>query len=896
MSTPDELARPGNGANVADALFRLIGRHSSQVVSVRSFNGEIRFISENCRRALGYRPDELLGRGYLRFVHPDDKPTVDRFFEELRLTGYATVEFRYYRTDGSTGWLETSGAAFGSGDCALSDQAVVLTCDVTERVAALDKLDRSRRQLRQSEERYRRLVESIEDYAIFMLDANGCIASWTSGAEKITGYSSDEITGRHFSCFYTAEDVACDHAAEALSVAKLHGRFHEEGARLRKDGSRFWASVSITAVRDERGALLGYSNILRDITARIESENKVRRDEQMFRALLQQAEQANRAKGDFLAAVSHEIRTPMNSILGMSELLSETGLSEEQRRYVDIFRQAGANLLTLINDILDFSKIEAGRMELERAEFHIRALIGEVVDLVSLKARSKALDVRADVSPLVPDFLAGDAARLRQILINLLGNAVKFTDAGAAVLSVQPTEQGVEFTVADTGIGIPEDQLRSIFDDFKQGDASITRRYGGTGLGLGISRRLVEMMGGELTVASVVGAGSVFRFVIPLEAVTVAREPQIQVRDFEGRRAAVVDSDATNRLIMRETLASWGFDVAEFAAAKDAVRAIREAAGGRAFCIATIERKMKGADGFAILAEVRAVAPSMPVIMLASEDIPGDDALRRANVHTAYAIRPVTRAALLLLVSKALHRADAASGPACEPAAVARFEPQRPLDILVAEDSADNRLLVQLYMQNSPHRLTFAGDGEEALEALRAKRFDLVLMDMQMPVMDGLTATRKIRLREQLESLPAIPILALSANARPEDIRASLAAGCNAHLSKPISKRRLLEAVEQHASVVADDCEELADELASLIPGYLEGRRADASRLRELLAEADFSAIRRIAHNIKGTGGSYGFRELTRFGESLQSAADAADRDSAEREIAWLEGFLATTA
>jgi CheY-like chemotaxis protein len=546
--------------------------------------------------------------------------------------------------------------------------------------------------------------------------------------------------------------------------------------------------------------------------------------------------------------------------------------------------------MALINDILDLSKIEAGRLELDETEFNLRELVDQTVELIAPKAQAKRLALRARVLPEVAAYLAGDPARLRQILVNLLGNAVKFTDSGQLGLTVKAVDSGIEFAVSDTGIGIPEHQLASIFQAFKQGDPSITRRYGGTGLGLGISRRLVEAMGGQLSVTSVVGVGSTFQFVIPLQPVKHNfEESPAEIQDLHGRRVALVDSDATSRMIMRETLAVWGLETQEFSTADDALTALAGSGPeGRGYSLAIIDRWMPAMDGFELAKKIRALLPALPVIMLASEDRPGDEIQRRMAGLTGYAIRPVGRTALLQLLSKA-QRQSAPDRIAVDTPA----KSQKPLRILVVEDSEDNQLLVQLYTENTPHLLSFAGHGEEALALLNAAEFDIVLMDLQMPVMDGLTATRRIRQIERERGRRAIPIIALSANARPQDIKASIEAGCNAHLSKPISKRRLLAALEQYAAPAQEDIDMLpSPRLAALVPKYLENRRKDLQRVVELHSKGDFAAIHGIVHNIKGTGTSYGFPGLTTLGAAMQASAESVDADALRVQIQELAALL----
>jgi len=398
---------------------------------------------------------------------------------------------------------------------------------------------------------------------------------------------------------------------------------------------------------------------------------------------------------------------------------------------------------------------------------------------------------------------------LRQVLLNLIGNAVKFTESGQVVLAIQDPQQGsqdlLEFSISDTGIGIPAEQLETVFEDFKQGDSSTTRKYGGSGLGLAISRGIVERMGGTISAASEIGKGSTFRFSARLQPIRERREETVMaVQDFQGHCVAIVDSSATNRLILRETLAVWGIETAEFASCEDTLADLAKMPPGRCrySCIvidSRIDRRIESGisttNGFETGARIRAIFPDLPLVMLSSDDHPGDEARSRESGFSGYAARPVSRAALLQLISKPLERARiAVPGPH-----------GKSLRVLVAEDSPDNRLLVQLYLEGGPYALTFAEDGRQAVEQAATAAYDVILMDLQMPVMDGLTATRRIRAMERERGERAIPIMALSANARPEDVEGSLEAGCTAHLSKPISKRRLRAAL--------DDCGRASPEI-----------------------------------------------------------------------------------
>jgi two-component system sensor histidine kinase/response regulator len=517
------------------------------------------------------------------------------------------------------------------------------------------------------------------------------------------------------------------------------------------------------------------------------------------------AQALNRTKSALLGVMSHEIRTPMNAILGLADMLSDSPLAIDQLEYLEVIRRAGADLLLLINDILDLSKIDAGHLELECIAFDLEEVVDQATELAAVKARGKGLELLSHLQPGVPTFLMGDPTRLRQVLINLLGNAVKFTDSGEVALTIRSHECGesghIDFSVSDTGIGIPPDKLERIFEDFTQVDASSTRKYGGTGLGLGISRRLVERMGGRLTATSSEGQGSKFRFDAQFDlAPENARKVGGPLTDFFGKRVLLIDDNATNCVILRQTLQTWGLESDVFRLPAEALNCLPKAmAGKQSYSLAIVDSTMPGMNGFQVATEIRRIAGSLPVIMLTSDLRLGDAARRAEAGLSGYAVKPVTRSHLLRLICEAMETRAAPEAPLA--GAVDHPEKKhtaKPARILVAEDSPDNRLLVEVYLKGSPHRLTFEEDGKATVDRFAAADFDLILMDVHMPGMDGLEATRAIRAIEFKRGTPSIPIIALTANASLKDIQRSGDAGCNTHLSKPISKRQLLSAIEQY--------------------------------------------------------------------------------------------------
>ena len=607
------------------------------------------------------------------------------------------------------------------------------------------------------------------------------------------------------------------------------------------------------------------------------------------------AEAATHAKSAFLATMSHEIRTPMNAIIGMTSLLLDAGLTPVQRDYVTTIRDSGDALLSVINDILDFSKIEAGRIELEYKAFDVRECVEQAVSLLSTKAASKRIELTCLIDASVPAALIGDENRLRQVLLNLLSNSFKFTDTGEVSLTVSAEKEAegevftLRFAVRDTGIGIPADRVDRLFQSFSQTDSSISRRYGGTGLGLAISKRLTQLMGGDIWVRSegIPGRGSTFHFTIRA-ALARSAPPSFLQRiqaDLNGKRVLVVDDNETSRRILTVQTEGWGMEPTATADPLDALHRIRR---GDAFDVALIDYQMAGMDGIALMKQIRqSRARGLPAILVSSV---GCDCSDR-ELFAAVLMKPVRASQLYETLVRTL---SSDSVPSPKPAPAPVFDPSMsarlPLRVLLAEDHSSNQKLATLTMGRLGYRVDVAANGLEVLSALARQSYDVILMDVQMPEMDGLEATRRVRERWPKNS--GLRIIAMTANVTKEDRLACLEAGMDDYLSKPIridelvaalskcaplsgetaSTRRAIETVFDRAAI--DQLRSLVNgdrgAVSELITTYLADVRKLLHDLRTAVDTDNPDLLRRAGHSLKSSSRDFGALALSALGKSLE--------------------------
>ncbi len=652
--------------------------------------------------------------------------------------------------------------------------------------------------LGQSESKNKLLATIVEQSseAIWTKDLRGSITSWNSGAAAMFGYTPEQAMGR------TLDVSESTPQEEAARVERLMAgeKFSYDARALTRSGTPINIQVAVAPLLDDGNQCIGSIAVARDVTQH-------KRSEEALRLAREAAEAANHAKSSFLARMSHEIRTPMNGVLGMTELLLETGLTSTQRKYAETVQRSGKNLLGIINDLLDFSKIEAGKLELENVDMDLRRTIEDIVELLAERAHAKGLELACSIPPNLLTHVRGDPLRLGQVLTNLVGNAIKFTEQGSVVIrvaAVQDTSANVtmRFDVTDTGVGISADAQTRIFDEFAQADGSTTRKHGGSGLGLAISKQLVEMMGGTIHVESTLGVGSTFWFTASLEKQAAQSEVEaraVPIGLLTGVRALIVESSAINRGILQQHMSNWEMTIRVAETPKQAIDVLAEAAARSVpYDIAVIDLGLPGADALELARAIRSRpdVAKVRLVMLTRRHADGRNA--RDAGFDACLVKPVRQTMLyecLVNVMAGRPQETLATPVVCAP--VARPPTGLGGDILVVEDNLINQQVALGILQIQGYRVTLANNGREALDAYAQGAFDLILMDCQMPEMDGFEATMQIRKREQASGGRRVPIVALTANAMAQDREECLNAGMDDHLAKPFSMQTMQEMLDR---------------------------------------------------------------------------------------------------
>lgn len=882
------------------------------VVTIDS-QGTIESVNPAVERNFGYRPDELLGKNISLLMPLPYRSEHDGYLRRYLETGVKHIigigrEVMGQRRDGTAFYCDLAVS-----EIQLDDRRIFtgFLRDISDRKTAEAVLARSNA--------LQRAILEQAAYAIIATTPEGIITTFNPAAERLLGYSAAEMIGRQTpAVFHLEEEVVvrarefsrelgeCIEPGFEVFVAKSRRNIlnEHEWTYRRQDGSQVSVLLGITALRNAEGEITGFLGIANDITERKRAEIALER------ALLE-AESANRAKSEFLANMSHEIRTPMNGIVGFTDIVLDSSLTSDQREHLEIVKSSADFLLRIIDDILDFSKIEAGKLELAPYPFRLRDNLGDTVKSFAFRAHEKNLELTWQIHADVPDCLVGDAGRLRQILVNLVGNAIKFTSSGEVGVTVELVSRNessacLRFIVRDSGIGIPLDRQQQVFEAFSQADSSTTRSYGGTGLGLSISQKLVRMMGGELTLTSEAGRGSTFCFTVelpishtlPLDA---ADESDV---DLTGIRVLVVDDNATNRRILNELLRGWGMLPSLADGGEAGLEAMRQAhAEGAPFTLVLTDCHMPKMDGFMFVEKLQQQTEiaSVTIMMLTSAERQGASERCQQLGIAATLLKPLKQSELKQAIISVLGKFASTTRIAATIPPVSTIASSKSLRVLLAEDNEVNQKVAVRLLQRLGHRVEVVVNGQLALNALQTEQFDVVLMDIQMPVMDGFQTVTAIRKLEQ-DTGRHQPIIAMTAHALSGDRERCLAAGMDGYVSKPIQLASLVEALSRiavpadsssngelevevsdarsaEASLVFDCAAALAkfdgdkDFLEEIIGIFLRCIPDQMASLKTAMEQDELSAVAESAHAIKGGVASLGAAPAYAAALELEHAA-----------------------
>lgn len=887
-------------AELAEENRNLIDNSLDVICTVDSQGRFVR-VGGGCERLWGYTPEQLRGRAYITLVHPEDVEKTNKVAAEI-VAGRSVLSFtnRYLHKNGSVvhttwavRWVEKH------------QQMFAVAHDVTLRELALAAL-------RDSEEHTRLVLATAHD-AFVGLDLQGLVTEWNPQAERTFGWARSEALGQALHLLIVPD------AQRSVYLRRLK-RFQstKQGNFLNRltvvdmahrDGHLIPIEFNISAIK--QAAKISFGVFLRDISERLQAEK-------LLHDAKQAAEGASRAKSDFLAKMSHEIRTPMNGVLGTVDLLLNSKLSAAQRELVTLARASGETLLTIIDDVLDFAKIEAGKLVIEPVPFDLLLAVEEVSGMVALQAEAKQLDLIVRYPPEVPHLFIGDQGRIRQVLINLVSNALKFTSVGHVLIDVGMQARNLDdavirIEVQDSGIGISEGALKQVFGKFTQADSTTTRRFGGTGLGLAICTELVTLMGGQIGARSQPGLGSTFYFTLPLPLQQDVPVTPLPI-DLAGTRALIVDDQAIHRRVLHEQMLGWKMRTDSCASAAEALTMLRAAhAEGDPFKIAILDYQMPDVDGAMLSQAIKAdpTLSDLPLVLLTSLERRGDAAQLQAIGFAAQLVKPLRQSELLatLLDVCSAHRQHHPSKPCARPAAGdQRTLPPDPVDqphldtrVLLVEDNSTNQVIAKMMLRALGCDVDICSNGQLALEQLSKAAYQIVFMDCEMPVLDGYAATAAIRARTDAKQ--RIPIIALTAQAMQGDRERCLQAGMDGYLSKPVKladfarelRRWVPEtALAQPDAAVATTLGDSASLLEVFEPGIVSDLRRlsartdaavfeqifagfyrDSQRRLQLLQDATaagtWGTVHSIAHAFKGAAASVGAQRLSLLADQLES-------------------------
>jgi two-component system sensor histidine kinase/response regulator len=853
--------------------------------------------------ALGYSSEEFVGMPLLRVVSDCSGKSADLVATELHDGGKPVASERLFRRkDGS--FLDADVTAFVARD----DQRALCIASFKD----ITGQKRAEQEKRRQQATLESLINSIPD-RIFYKDVAGRYLGCNTAFAVGVGRPAAEVPG------LSAHDLYPQEVADALDTRDkaVLSELREHSAEYwvtYPDGKRALYETVVSPLWDEQGEPQGVLGIGRNITHRKEQEEEVRRSKEI-------AEDATRMKSDFLANMSHEIRTPMNAIIGLSHLALRTDMTARQRDYIGKIQTSGQQLLRVVNDILDFSKVEAGKLDLEHNDFDLQRLLDNVANLIGEKSDAKGLELVFEVAPDVPLNLVGDSLRLGQILLNYASNAVKFTEKGEIIISVEASERTdkdvlVHFRVQDSGIGLAPEQASCLFRSFTQADTSITRKFGGTGLGLAIAKQLAELMGGEVGVQTEQGIGSTFWFSARLGIGAVNQRQLLPSLDLRGRRVLVVDDNEHARAVIVDMLQGMTFLTTEAASGPAAVEEVRKAAdSGHPYDVVYLDWRMPGPDGIETARRIQALRLAAPPRLLLLTAHGGEEVLKEAEDAgiQQVLVKPVSASILFDCTMNVLGERLAEAAPASPPSAVAdpRLATLRGARILLVEDNDINQLIARALLEDVGLVVDVADNGQVALGLAQQAAYDLVFMDMQMPVMDGVTATRELR---KLPRLGHLPIVAMTANAMERDRRMCIDAGMNDFLVKPIDQQDLLdillrwigarraapapapaklEAPPANIRPAAPTAGELPEGIAGLdttlglsrmlgkkslylamLRRYLVGQERVAQDMRQALAAGDRATAERLAHTTKSVSANIGATLVQARAAALESAIE----------------------